>query len=113
MLFRSDEQGSRPIATWSPDAKLLEIGATGAGCLFVRRSVFDRIARECPDQPFTRFVGYSEDHSFFRRCHELGIQTYLAPKIQCHHLRVHPISLDDYEMEHTRSENSYSVGGYV
>lgn len=108
-----DKMVSRPIASWDQDARLLEIGATGAGCLFVRRSVFHRIANECPDQPFTRFVGWSEDHSFFRRCHELGIKTYLAPKLQCHHLRVHSIALDDYEMKHSRSENSYSVGGYV
>lgn len=114
VAFHYDAQMvSRPIASWDQDAKLLEIGATGAGCLFVRKSVFDRIAKECPDQPFTRFVGWSEDHSFFRRCHELGIKTYLAPKLQCNHLRVHSISLDDYEMEHSKNDNSYAVGGFV
>lgn len=108
-----DKMVSRLISSWDQDAKLLEIGATGAGCLFVRKSVFDKIAAKCPDQPFTRFVGWSEDHSFFRRCHELGIKTYLAPHLQCNHLRVHAISLDDYEMEHVRNDQSYSVGGFI
>ena len=111
VAFHYDSHGSRPIATWSPDAKLLEIGATGAGCLFVRRSVFDRIAMECPDQPFTRFVGYSEDHSFFKRCHDIGIKTYLAPQIHSAHLRVHEITLDDYAVP-VDVETQHEVGGF-
>lgn len=113
VAFHYDERGSRPISSWSQEAKLIEIGATGAGCLFVRRSVFDRIAAECTDQPFTRFVGWSEDHSFFRRCHELGIKTYLAPKIECHHLIVRPVTLEDYQVEHQRTETSHLVGGFA
>lgn len=113
VAFYYDQTGaSKPIAAWDRKARLLEIGATGAGCLFVRKSVFQKIARECPDQPFTRFVGWSEDHSFFRRCHEVGIKTYLAPQIECNHLRVHAISLDDYDMDAQSTDATYSVGGY-
>lgn len=113
VAFHYDENGaSRPIASWSKEAKLLEVGATGAGCLFVRRSVFDKISKECTDQPFTRFVGWSEDHSFFRRCHEVGIKTYLAPHLECNHLRVHQISLDEYEMDDQMAEAQFAVGGF-
>ena len=112
VAFHYDDKGSsRPIAGWSSEAKLLEIGAAGAGCLFVRRSVFNKIAKECPDQPFTRFVGWSEDHSFFKRCHDVGVKTYLAPKIESYHLKVQPLSLDDYDMPET-TDNQFAVGGF-
>ena len=68
-------------------------------------------SKECPDQPFTRFVGWSEDHSFFKRCHDVGVKTYLAPKIESYHLKVQPLSLDDYDMPET-TDNQFAVGGF-
>lgn len=86
-----DEDGPevlRQVVGWTIDAGFLEIGSAGGGCLFVRRSVFDRIRDELHELPFEHIPPYSEDHSFFYRCRRLGITPFAALHIKSHHLRV-------------------------
>ncbi len=70
----------------------LEIGSAGAGCLFVRRSIFDRMREELADDPklrgapFDRVPPYSEDHSFFLRLRALGVTPFVATHIHSPHL---------------------------
>lgn len=90
---------------------LLEIQSAGAGCLFVRRSVFELMAKTFPGVgAFDRIGINSEDHSFFQRCRELKIPCYLAPKIHSAHLRVAPVEWHDLNPE-TVQIQTQMVGG--
>lgn len=82
-------EGDRPYLT--------PIDAAGGGCLLVRRRVFERIATELHEQPFAHRGAFSEDHSFFDRCRELGIQAYCCPSIESPHLTVRTVTLADYD----------------
>lgn len=86
-----------PLLDWEPSLTALEIHSAGAGCLWVRRRVFDRIRDELKESPFERFGGLGEDHSFFRRLHKLGIKAVAALNVECHHLQVRPVQLSDYD----------------
>ena len=87
-----------PLASWDKNAGLLEIGAAGAGALFVKRKVYERIKKELGEEPFSRLPGLSEDHSFFRRLHKLDIKAYCDPRIQVNHLRIAPVTLNDLNL---------------
>jgi GT2 family glycosyltransferase len=85
-----------PVAKF-PDS-IFKIHAAGAGCLLIKKKVILQIQME-GEEPFDRMPGLSEDHSFFRRLEKLGINSYCDPRIECHHLRVLPVTEsedDDY-----------------
>ena len=86
------EESLQPMWWTDNGASLVEIGSSGGGCLFVRRSVFDRLA---VDRPFEKIGVLSEDHSFFKRCKEKDIKCYAALKVHSHHLRVVPVTMAD------------------
>ena len=93
MLFRS-----QPLARWPEDARVLQIGSAGGGCLFVRRSVYDRLAEAYPSHgAFDKLHPFSEDHSFFLRCKEQEIPCYAAMQIHSAHLRVVPTEMGDLD----------------
>ena len=76
-----------PLQDWDKNCELMECGPTGAGALLVDRSVFSELMSKIPGQiPFGTIPGLSEDYSFFKRCRDLAIKTYLAPQIESHHL---------------------------
>lgn len=89
VLYQYNDGKYSAILDWGlrDEVKLLPIGAAGAGCLLVRRSVFDRIKAEQNAMPFDPFPPYKyDDFSFFERCRVLGIQPYCAPQIEALHL---------------------------
>ncbi len=90
-----DAPGLQPLATWPPEVKVLEVGSAGAGCLFVRRGVFERVTTELGEQPFDKIFPYSEDHSFFLRLKRLNIPAYAALNIDYPHLRIGPVTAAD------------------
>jgi hypothetical protein len=96
VAFEWDEDLIRPICSWPESLELFQIGSSGAGCLFVRKRVFDAI-HTTGEQPFDRIHPLSEDHSFFRRLRNLEIKAYIDPRIHCNHLVVRPVELTDYE----------------
>lgn len=97
MFQWSDEKGYQVIGKWDKDIGLFQIHSAGAGCLLVRKRVFDKIASELKEEPFDIAPPYSEDHSFFNRLKKLGIKAFCDPRIQCHHLTQKAISLDDFD----------------
>lgn len=103
-------EGPSPIASWNKDIKILEIGASGAGCLLVRRKVYTTI-RGTGEGAFDRFPGCSEDHSFFRRLKKLGIKSYCDMTIEAQHLRVLPVTERDEESGGMTSE-PFLVDGF-
>jgi GT2 family glycosyltransferase len=89
----SQQEGSR-----KEDIKLLPIGAAGAGCLLVRRAVFDRITQETGRMPFSAPEGYKnnfDDFNFFEHCRRLGIKCWCAPQIEVAHLRITGYGMSD------------------
>lgn len=89
LYARHPDGNLAPIATW-PDSAMFPVEAAGAGCLFIRRIVFEAIEAS-GEAPFDRYPGLSEDHSFFRRLSKLGIKAWVDPRIECPHLRVDPV----------------------
>jgi hypothetical protein len=104
VLFQFDGQGMRHVGGWEdPEAPLARVSAGGAGCLLVRRSVFDHIRDNWRNEkgekegPFNIIPPYSEDNSFFIRCLKLGIPVYAALKVECHHLTTKRLTMDDFD----------------
>lgn len=90
-----------PITKWDIPAEdyLLPIASAGAGCLMVKRNVFQRIKDELNVGPFDVEPPYSEDHSFFRRLKKLGIKAMCDPNVKCGHLKWYPVSMADMRIE--------------
>lgn len=101
VVYKYEEQlkGFSPIVLLSKNCEIFEIGSAGAGCLFVRRKVFERIKNELKESPFDITHPYGEDHSFFLRLRKLGIKSYCNPHIECHHLSWKPTQISDLKKD--------------
>lgn len=88
--------GFVPIARFS-GAQIYRIDGAGAGCLLVRRKVFDRIRQELGEEPFARRPPFGEDLSFFMRLRQLGIPAWIDPSIECHHLELRETRFSDWQ----------------
>ena len=110
----TEKKGLQSLARWPKEARVLEIGSAGGGCLFVRRSVFDRLAQEDKGQynAFDKIHPFSEDHSFFIRCFNAGIPCYGAMHIHSAHLRVAPVTLDDLDDRGMRLSEPFAMKGF-
>ena len=97
--WNEETQGFVNIAELDWNAMLREIPCVGAGCLLVRRRVFDRIRSELHEAPFDIIHPLSEDFSFFTRLRRLGIKAHISPLIESYHLRVHKVSNADYDRD--------------
>jgi hypothetical protein len=95
--FVDDNELSKPVANWDRTVPVFTVGSAGAGCLMVKRKIYDRVQGELGEEPFTRIDGFSEDHSFFKRLRKLRIQVFCDQRIQCNHVVIKPIELDDFE----------------
>lgn len=87
------------LGDWG-EGDLLRIKGAGAGCLLVRRSVFDTIKAKTGHSPFDIYFHkgspLSEDHSFFERCWDLKIPVYAHTDIWVNHLMYKPLTPDNY-----------------
>ena len=105
---------SPKIYHWSKDGKAIEaigdwdkpkgrylipIGSAGAGCLLVKKSVYEKIKEKLKEDPFDIIHPFSEDNSFFIRLKKLGIKAYCDPSIEYHHLEYRALSLKDYKKD--------------
>ena len=112
VMYQRQENGFfAPIGYW--EVQMQEIGSAGAGCLLVKRRVFDRIRSELGENSFDIIPPFSEDHSFFQRLHKLGIKAYGAMNVECNHLQLRPITLSDFDREAVKLGERYEVGGFV
>ena len=99
VLYQYQEGEYKAILNWGQrdEVRLLPIGAAGAGCLLVRRSVFDRMRAEFNCEPFDACPPYKwDDFNFFERCRRMGIQAYCAPLIEAEHLAIQGFGSKDY-----------------
>jgi len=104
-----DDGMVKAIATY-PGNAIFKVDAAGAGCLLVRRSVFEAI-EAMGENSFDRLPGLSEDHSFFRRLEKLGINSWCDSRIECHHLRVEPVTRDDEDVSTIEHSEPFAVMG--
>lgn len=90
-------EGVQPISSWDRSLPVFTIDSAGAGTLFVRRRVFDRIRNELKQRPFDPLLPLSEDNSFFYRLKQLGIPAWVDTRIQSYHLQVRGVHMDDFD----------------
>jgi hypothetical protein len=108
----ADEKPVSVICDWSPEADIIEVSSAGAGCLLVKRKVFDRIAVELKEKPFDCVHGLSEDHSFFWRIKQLGIKAWCDLRIECNHLRIHPVAKKEFDNSEMEQSEPIPVAGW-
>lgn len=96
VAFLDTPNGRQQILDWEDGARAIQVHSAGAGSLFVRRRVFERIVAELKQEPFDRLGPWGEDHSFFWRLRQLGILMWLAPNVNSQHLQVRPVTMADY-----------------
>ena len=103
-----------PLGDWTDNAEIYEIGSAGAGCLMIRRKVFDRIREKLNEGPFDVTHPMSEDHSFFERLKRLKIKAYMNPNIEVHHLAYQPLSLKDYNKDKVKlTKKEIPMHGFI
>ena len=100
VYFWADEGvGVKPVGRWTEEYPIIQVDAAGAGCLMVRRRVFQRIARELGEQPFDIKAPYSEDLSFFQRLQQLGVRTFCDTRVRYWHMDTRKIDLHDFQID--------------
>lgn len=115
VLFLTNEKGDgfNALGDWDPSVEILEVGSAGAGCLMVRRKVFERIKSELRCGPFDVTHPFSEDHSFFARLRELGIKAYCALNVRSCHLDFREVDLRDYDRDSLTFSQKTQVEGRI
>lgn len=112
-MFNKFTKLFEPIAKWDGNgANLIKIDSAGAGTLFVRKSLFQRVKDEFKCQPFDPIDKYGEDHSFFYRLMKLKIGFYVAPMIESNHLAIQPLSMADFDPSSLPISDRKEVGGF-
>lgn len=109
-LYTKEEGGY--IGGWDKDAVLFQVDSAGAGCLMVRRMVYDRIRDELEESPFDIIPPFSEDLSFFERLSTLEIKAYCAPNIESYHLQTREVGLVEYQHQDVPLSSRYEVQGF-
>lgn len=105
------EMAFEQLVTWE-EADVFEIGSAGAGCLLVKKIVFDRIRDELKESPFDIEFPYSEDHSFFRRLNKLNIKAYCAPTVEARHMIISTVGIDDIQRDAITAISQKEVQGF-
>jgi cellulose synthase/poly-beta-1,6-N-acetylglucosamine synthase-like glycosyltransferase len=71
-----------------PANGLVEVDATGLGCMLVKREVLDSLGK-----PWFKFDGdLSEDYYFCRKAKEAGYKIMVDTGVQCDHLGIFPVN---------------------
>ncbi len=100
VLYQYHDGQYKNIVDWGGDgeAQLLPIDAAGAGCLLVRRRVFDKIRAAHDCMPFCQFGKFTtDDFSFFERCRVLGIKSYCAVQVDFRHMGMSKYGIKDFD----------------
>lgn len=111
--WKQGGDGVNPIGGWNEEYPVIQVDAAGAGCLMVRRRVFDRIREEIRgEQPFDVRPPYSEDLSFFRRLADLGIKAFCDTRVHYWHLDRRRIDRDDFQIDLCRKLPEQEIVAY-
>ena len=114
VLYHHREDGLiAPLGDWDKDADIFEVDGAGAGCLLVKRQVFEKIIAETGEWPFDCLPGLTEDHSFFKRLKACGIKAYCVPSVEAHHVMPRALSLADYDRSQVVLGSPYTRDGAI
>lgn len=96
-LYQYDDEspdGVTRVQVDYPEDTLLQVAATGCGCLMVHRDVFEAMAAADPDNPFPWFAErvingkwVSEDIGFCLRAGQLGFRTFVDCTVSVGHAK--------------------------
>lgn len=99
------------IGDWdrTNNPNVMRVWGGGAGCLLVRKSVFQKIKKKLKCTPFDIMVQdsspLSEDHSFFQRCYQLRIPVYATLDLESPHLIYKKLSIfKDYRPKDQKTD---------
>jgi hypothetical protein len=101
--WSKETHGYQTIVELDWNAMIQKVSCVGAGCLLVRRKIFDRIREELKEEPFDIIHPLSEDFSFFTRLRKLEIPVFVSPAVESHHLRIHGVVNSDYERDFVKT----------
>jgi len=109
------------ISSWNLEGnEVFEIAAAGAGCLLVKKWVFQYIKQQLHEDAFDirrpfdnkKEKQLGEDLSFFDRCRQLDIQVFCSPSITVDHIFPHPLILGrDHDSTLKRKSKQFEVVG--
>lgn len=106
------------VGDWTRTADLVQIQGSGAGCLMVRRKVFNKIREKLNCSPFDIYFDkqkspLSEDHSFFQRCQDLKIPVFFSPDITVKHLKYRELDVNrDFKPQKEQLSKRVDVKGF-
>ena len=114
VLYMRDAETDRHeiVKSWDRSYDVFPVDAAGSGCLFIRRTVIERILSELKEGPFDRAGSTGEDMSFFRRLKKIGIEAYCAWKVEMVHLDYKQLRVsNDYDESIGEVAHEYPVRG--
>ncbi|MFA5553469.1 MAG: hypothetical protein WCZ89_02270 [Phycisphaerae bacterium] len=88
LMNKDTDRRYRLLERLSSLTEPFEVDAGGAGCLLIRRDVFDKVK-----WPWFKWIEFedgtqeSEDVHFFRKCNEAGLRVKIDPKTICNHFK--------------------------
>jgi hypothetical protein len=114
LLYSRNKSGNpndpwQQLASWNPPNASAKVDGCGAGCLLVKRTVYERCIREF-GPPFSVEPPYSEDISFCRRLSKMGVQILCDPRIQYRHLVTISIGREHFMPQACRLEYASAQG---
>jgi hypothetical protein len=112
LYSHNDQRGVYEIiAKWDEGAEFFQVDAAGAGCLLIKKFVFDLIWEKLNQDPFDVMNKNGEDMSFFNRLREIGVGVYCAPQVRFSHLAINPLEYDDRRFPLKMLTDSYQRDG--
>lgn len=112
-LYNPETERHEVIARWDRSSEIFQVHSAGAGCLLVRRRVFERITAQLGENPFDRLGSKGEDHSFFTRLRRLGVKAYCAWKVEAQHLEYVGITPSVHYRGEGKVDNEFTIEGFL
>lgn len=78
---------------------LSQVEGLGMGCMLARTEVYREMEKHFSDQRWhmAEWPNGGEDVWFFRRCKEMGIESFLDPTVLCGHVREQVVTMEDWK----------------
>lgn len=96
-----DKPGQYVQHEYMNDSGLVEVDATGTGCIAVRRDVFESLRKpyfEFIYDPLDRHIKTGEDIGFCEKAHRNGFSVYVDKSIRCSHYKDVDLSWVNHEI---------------
>lgn len=101
VIYKKNEKGNfAPIGNYEND-RLFEVDAAGAGCMLVKREVFEKLMNKVPINNgvptfFNANFGMTEDMFFCDKAKQNGFKIHCDSRIKCGHIDLNVIEEKDF-----------------